>query len=788
MVVGSRQTVPQPLVTKCLTQVLMALCALWVSWAVVMGEENMEREGRAILWAKIQRIDTIEFALSGEAQPLQRQDVELAPAAKIKRLTNQGSFYVLQTAPLDLTRTYTLHVRGVGKRELQPDGVLDQFFSDKPLGCTVETDRAVFRLFAPRAREVTLLLFERYDAEQGREYPMRRDRQGVWETVVRQNCVGLCYAYRVVGPQSPTEMFDPTRHVVDPYAKAVVTLNHFRHPGKALILGQEDFDWEGDTWVRIAPRDLIIYELHVRDMTAHPSSGVPENLRGTYLGLIHSGATGGIDYIKSLGVNAVELLPVHEFANMEPPYKDASVLPVNTWNPYARNHWGYMTSCFFAPESYYATESTMEPGKYCGVDGRQVRELKELVKAFHKAGIAVLLDVVYNHVAQYEWNSFKLIDKKYYFRLDNDQNFTSQSWCGNDFKTERPMARRLILESVKYWMTEYHIDGFRFDLAALIDWETCERIIKEARRINPHAIFIAEAWGGGKYELAGFSDRGWASWNDQIRNGVKGQNPYDGLGFIFGKWQGGNNLRSMQNYVLGTLRSEGGLFLDPAHSVNYLESHDDHTFGDFVRIGNGDIRDEDVVLDVDAHVRLTERQMRLNKLGALFLFTAQGPVMIAEGQEFARSKVIAQCNVPDVRCGTIDHNSYNKDDETNYLNYRHAEINRELVDYYRGLIALRKSHLSFRRANKEHIHFFPGPLVFSFGFTIDGCRLGDSHDFAVLLNADPQQEATMGLPDGQWEVVVDDRRAGVEPLAGPVHGQVRVPPTSGMVLRRVVAQ
>ncbi|MCR4437710.1 MAG: alpha-amylase family glycosyl hydrolase [bacterium] len=763
--------------------------AALVAWSlttsvVAAGEDSMEQAGQGVVWAKIQRLDTVEFMLGFDAPNLRAADIEISPPTKIKGVRQEGRKVFLTTAPLKLTESYTLRVRGAGERELQPDGVLDQFYSDKPLGCQVQAGKATFRLFAPRARQVTLELFERHDQERGVEYRMHRDSQGVWECTVQEPCVGKYYAYRVAGPQSPTEMFDPHRHIVDPYARAVVTLNHFRHPGKALILPEDDFDWEGDTWVKVSPRDLIIYELHVCDMTAHQSSGVPEALRGTYLGLAYPGAPGGIDYIKSLGVNAVELLPVHEFANMEPPYKDPTILPANTWNPYARNHWGYMTSYFFAPESYYATGGTMEPGRYCGIDGRQVRELKELVKAFHKAGIAVLLDVVYNHVAQYEWNCFKLIDKKYYFRLDDDQNFTSVSWCGNDFKTERPMARRLIIESVKYWMTEYHIDGFRFDLAALIDWETCEQIIAEARGINPDVILIAEAWGMGKYELAGFSDRGWASWNDQIRNGVKGQNPYDGLGFIFGKWQGGNNLHTIQNYVLGTLRSEGGLYLDPAHAVNYLESHDDHTFGDFVRIGNGDVREDDVVVDLDAHARLTERQMRLNKLGALFLFTSQGMVMMAEGQEFARSKVIARCDLPDVRCGTIDHNSYNKDDETNYLNYRHADINRELVDYYRGLIALRKAHPSFRRASKDEIHFFNGPLLFSFGYLVDGRWLGDSHDFVVVLNGDPQQEAAMALPEGTWWTVVDHRTAGLEPFGPPVRGLVKVPPTSGMVLRR----
>jgi pullulanase/glycogen debranching enzyme len=237
----------------------------------------------------------------------------------------------------------------------------------------------------------------------------------------------------------------------------------------------------------------------VRDLTAHASSEVEK--KGTYLGLIEKGKTGGLDYLKSLGINAIELLPIHKFGTIEIPYRDSSVLsegyPINTWNPYARNHWGYMTSYFFTPETYYATDGTLDPNKMNGTDGRAVREFKDMVKALHKENIAVILDVVYNHVSQYDYNCFKYLDKFYYFRTDSAGNFLSLSGCGNDFKTERPMARRLIIESIKYWMTEYHIDGFRFDLAAMIDFETAKAIYQEAKKINPNVILIAEAWGGG---------------------------------------------------------------------------------------------------------------------------------------------------------------------------------------------------------------------------------------------------------------------------------------------------
>ncbi|NOY57634.1 MAG: pullulanase, partial [Calditrichaeota bacterium] len=447
---------------------------------------------------------------------------------------------------------------------------LDKFYSEKKLGCTWDSEHTTFRLFAPCATEVTCVLFEKYTDKAGNEYPMQRDKDGVWELFLPGYYFGMTYGYKVAGPAGDNEMFDPTKLVADPYSQAVVTKNEYLHRGKTLISKPLDYDWEGDGFVNYDHEDLIIYECHVRDMTAHSSSGVSAELRGSYKGLIRHGKRGGIDYIKSLGVNAVEFLPVQDFANIEIPYNKSVNGVINTWNPYARNHWGYMTSYFFAPESYYASGNTLQPGGYCGTDGRQVSEFKDVVKAFHREGIAVIMDVVYNHVSQYDQNCFKLIDKKYYFRLHDDGAFCSYSGCGNDLKTERPMVRRLIIDSIKFWMQEYHIDGFRFDLAAMIDWETIDAITREARKINPNVILIAEPWGGGKYAPAEFSQHDWAAWNDQFRNGVKGQNPDDGQSFIFGRWWQHENINTIKRYILGDPVRDGGLFLRKAHSVNYL--------------------------------------------------------------------------------------------------------------------------------------------------------------------------------------------------------------------------
>ncbi|MCS6809545.1 MAG: alpha-amylase family glycosyl hydrolase, partial [Bacteroidota bacterium] len=456
----------------------------------------------------------------------------------------------------------------------------------------------------------------------------------------------------------------------------------------------------------------------------------------------------------------------------------------NDANPYERNHWGYMTSFYFAPESYYASESTLAPHQWSGADGRAVRELKDLVRTLHKQNIAVIMDVVYNHVSDFDANPFKYIDKHYYFRTDSAGNYINTSYCGNDFKTERRMARRLIIESVKYWMKAYHIDGFRFDLAAMLDRETCEEIIREAQAINPHVLLIAEPWGGNKYEPRMFSDIGWASWNDQIRNGVKGQNPHDGLGFIFGKHQGNNTKQSEQAFINGTLREDGGLFLRKEHSISYLESHDDETLGDFIRIGLGECTMHTVISDINNHARLTPLQLQLNKLAALYLFSTQGPIMIHSGQEYARSKVIAPGNPHEPRAMMIDRNSYNKDNATNYINYYHAIANKELLNYYKGLIALRRIYPNaFGSATKDDIEFLDTYDDHSIAFRIrhNSAVKGYPKAFIVILNGNLTKPVELSMPEGTWHVIANaDKVSPIVPL-GSISGRLRIGASSGLI-------
>lgn len=636
-------------------------------------------------------------------------------------------------------------------------------------GAFVGEGETEFRLYAPKAENVFLVLFEKYDDETGKEIPMTKEENGDWSISVEGIGYGIIYGYRLEGDYPGN---DPNVIVADPYSKAAVTQNTFQHIAKSLIVDQT-FDWGNDKWITQDWRDLVIYEMHIRDMTSHPTSGSKHP--GTYTGFTDDEQNGGIAHLKEMGVNAVQILPMQDFANEEVPFSDPNTPVFNTWNPYGRNHWGYMTTFFFAPESYYSSDGTNAYGAWNGTSGSAVLETKEMVKTLHQEGIAVILDVVYNHVSNYDYHPFKYIDRESYFRLDKDGHYIAKSGCGNDTQTEHPIMRKLILESLKYWMTEYHIDGFRFDLGYLIDAETRKEIIAELKMINPDVIILAEPWGGG-YDPKGFSEMGWASFNDQFRNGVKGQNPNDGHGFIFGQWQGENTSLELQRFVTGSLQKDGGQYVDVRHSVNYLESHDDHTLGDFVRLGTRLANDHGLIEDRAQNARVRDLQLKMNKLGALYLLTSQGMTFIHQGQEWGRSKVIAQTDFVDKRVGQIDHNSYEKDNETNWLIWTEKSENAELVDYYKGLILLRKSHPEFRQSNPEDFEFFETGNSVSVAYQLQ-------NKFIVILNGESSESVSIPLPEGNWKILVDGMNANLKDGL-ILTGKVSAPPVSGLVLIR----
>ena len=635
-------------------------------------------------------------------------------------------------------------------------------------GAFVEGNQTTFKIHAPRSTEVYLVIFKKPEDELGKEYPMVKNDFGDW-TITRSDVdFGALYGYRLSGPVN-----DPNIIIADPYSKATVTNNSHQHIAKSLIIN-EDYDWNGDQWVSIAPEDLIIYEMHIRDMTAHHSSEAYQ--KGTYLGLTDETQRGGIPHLIEMGINAVQIMPLQDFANVEVPFQDKNQSINNDWNPYAINHWGYMTSFFFAPESYYATDGTNKPLSWNGTDGRAIHELKDMVKAFHNENIAVIMDVVYNHVSQYDYNPLKYIDRDLYFRFDEKGNWSAKSGCGNDCKTESPVMRNLILESLKYWMTKYHVDGFRFDLGQLIDANTRDLIISELRTINPNVIILAEPWGGG-YDPAGFSDQGWASFNDQFRDGLKGS-VFDikDKGFLFGKLRKGDDQKFLRRLATGSLREHGGQYISSDHSVNYLESHDDLTFGDRLRITGGFNEKHEIINDPISHAKVDGDLLAMNKLGALYLFTSQGIVFMHQGQEWARSKVIANTDAPDEFEGQIDHNSYEKDNETNWLNWNEKGLNSDLVDYYKGLIQLRKKYPSLRKSNPEDFKFFDFGKQIAVGYIV-------KEKMAIIMNGSKTDNVSTTLPIGNWRMIVDGDSVQLDSHK-IMSGEINIAPISGMVLVR----
>jgi pullulanase/glycogen debranching enzyme len=653
-----------------------------------------------------------------------------------------------------------------------PVAQFDQLYSNKTLGMSIEDGRFVFRVFAPRANKMEIAFFRSAGGPAYETHDMTRDDQGVWEYSTNKRMWNKYYGYLVQAENGKGDMFNQNTLIPDPYSKVVSTQNNY-HINARTFIYKDGYDWEGDTWVKPKdPRDLIIYEAHVRDLTADASSGVDEP--GTYLGAIEK-----IEYLKRLGINAVEFLPLQDFANIEIPYRDSTTALFNTWNPYERNHWGYMTTFFFAPENYYGSNGTMKKDAFIDDKGKSVEEFKTLVKALHRSGIAVMMDVVYNHTSTYDPNPFKMLDKKYYYRLDENQDFISLSGCGNDFKTERPMARKMIVESVLYWMKEFHIDGFRFDLGAMIDDGTLDEIIREARMVNPNVVIVAEPWGGGKYNPEHFSELGWGSWNDRFRNGIKGQNPHDRPGFIFGNWDEGVSRSNVMRFLMGSLQSDGGQYLDARHSVNYLEAHDDETFGDFVRIYLGKAQEDQVIEDLADHHLLSPEELKFNKLGAFILGTSQGMTMIHAGQEYGRSKVIEVNQVPDEKQGMIDRNSYNKDNTTNYLNYNIAKQNQELIDFYASVFRLRQVYPQLRKAPREALEPFFADSEFGIGYRI--YPSGDYHEeLLILVNGSQDKPAFYNLPAGMWTCLLSTNDCPKEKILN----HITLEPSSGVILKK----
>lgn len=492
--------------------------------------------------------------------------------------------------------------------------------TDLELGAIVEGNRTTFRLFAPRATGVIVSYGQVAETSDGIMLPMERVDSTTWEAVVDQNLDGWFYTYRVEGKSyEGTSHFDSTFPVLDPYAKACIG-----HRGPAIVVAPERLQPVKEQFTPPQWHDLVILEGHVRDLAAHAPIKLSADERRGYAGLRKWLKAEG-SYIKEMGVNAVELQPIQEFDNRLP----------------EDYHWGYMTVNYFSPESSYA----QDPEK-----ASQIEEFRGLVQDFHDEEISVILDVVYNHVG--EPNHLLFVDKFYYFHVDEANDLMNWSGCGNDLRCDSPMARRLIIESLTHLIETYDVDGFRFDLAELIGIEVLREIEVALKKVKPSIILIAEPWSFRGHIQDELKETGFASWNDGFRESI--------ADYVLGK----GNQGAIQHFVSGSPSSSRFA----AQTINYTESHDDHCWLDRITERPHHDASDPTTLD-----------RRRTHLMASILFVSLGVPMLAEGQDFLRSKQGIS-------------NTYQRGD-VNALDYNRRYVFSGTHGYFRDWIHFRRSDL-----------------------------------------------------------------------------------------------
>ncbi|MDD4004577.1 MAG: type I pullulanase [Elusimicrobiaceae bacterium] len=630
----------------------------------------------------------------------------------------------------------SVSVEGLGTRALVPGRLLDSeyFYSDARLGVVKENGAFAIRVFSPAASAVTVLLAR--DISSGtavQEIPMSALEHGLWQARISEDIRGRYYQLRVTRGGITVDGLDP-------YSRS-----NTAHNGWSLIIDDK-------TPVAAGPdfdnSENIVYELHLRDMTIDPASGV--KYKGKYRGLAESGTryaknpalATGLDHLVELGVNVAHIMPVQDFENDE---------SSETYN------WGYMPVHFNSPDGWYATRTD---------DESRVRELKQLVDALHKKGIKVVLDVVYNHTA--EGNpavayGFNALAEDYYYRTKDDGSYWDGSGCGNEFRSESRMGRKFLLDSLEYWVSEYRIDGFRFDLMGLIDLETITLAVKRLRAINPNIFIYGEPWAAGatpiaKTEKGDQRGKGFAVFNDDFRNAVKGS--------VFDLKPGYVQAGLYRDEVMQGIRGSIDTFASsPLESINYVSCHDNHTLFDRISLTE----------DIDVS---TSDRIKMDLLANGIILTSQGLPFLHAGEEMLRTK-------------KGEHNSYNLGDDINMIDWsRKAEFG-PVFDYYRGLIALRKAHPALRMKTAGAVRgglkfydelglYLKKPCI---GYVLDGKAAGDSWARMVVLINPGAAAEKFALPQrGKFRAAVFDGVVSPAGSAQVYEGVLAVPARSMAVL------
>lgn len=591
------------------------------------------------------------------------------------------------------------------------------YYDGTDLGLIYQAQESKFRLWAPTASEAYVLLYADWQTSEARRFPMTRDVKGTWLLKVEENLHGMFYTYQVL-------IGDQWNEAVDPYAAAVGV-----NGDRAYIVDMARTDperWTDEKPPFQSPLDAVIYELHVRDYTIHPNSGV--EFKGKFKGLTETGTRGpggirtGLDHIVELGATHVELLPIYDFAT-------ESVDETRLHEP--QYNWGYDPKNYNAPEGSYATDPY--------VPEVRIRELKELIQTFHDQGLRVIMDVVYNHVYDGYLVNFTKLVPGYYLRYTKDGKFSNGSGCGNDTASERPMMRKFIVESVLHWVKEYRVDGFRFDLMGLLDVQTMNDIRARLDEIDPTIMTIGEGWvmnteldekKRANQQQAALMPR-IAHFNDGFRDAVKGDIfHFDYKGFVSGGV--GYQSKVKQGIVGGIPYSQDikAFASEPDQCVNYVECHDNHTLWD------------KIMLSTDGESDAVRRDM--HRLSSAMILTSQGIPFLHAGQEYYRSKNGVE-------------NSYNASDEVNRLDWGMASEHQDGVKYIQRLVQLRRNHPAFRMRDaasiRKHLHFEPCP-EHAVAFTLRDHAGGDPAEHIYVLYYAGRKPSSLTIPElGDWNVL-----------------------------------
>lgn len=612
-----------------------------------------------------------------------------------------------------------------------PDFAAYPVYTGNDLGVTYAPSATTFTVWSPAAQAMRLRL---YTAGQGgkavKRLKLKRQNQGTWSGTLPGNWEGRYYTFQAkVNGKWLAE-------VPDPYAKAV-GVNGRRGMVVDLTTTNPE-NWQYDVRPPLAgPQDIILYELHVRDLTIHPSAGAA--YPGKFLGLAErgnrsrEGLSTGLDHIKEMGVTHVHILPAFDFRSL-----DETRLSDGKYN------WGYDPQNYNTPEGSYATDP---------YDGRvRIREFKQLIKTLHDNGIRVIMDVVYNHTGFTQESLFNQLVPGYYYRQNAEGGFSDAAACGNEVASERAMVRKFILESVLYWAKEYHVDGFRFDLMGIHDIETMNAVSDGLRAIDPSLFVYGEGWTAGGSPLPDEERalkantaklHGIAAFSDEIRDAIKGHvfSP-EAQGFVSGK---GDLRESLKFGIVGATfhpqvnygavnYAKSAWAPEPTQSIVYASCHDNHTLWDRLAIANPDATEEE--------------RIAMHKLALGIVLTSQGVPFLHAGSEFLRTKQGVE-------------NSFESPDAINQIDWSRKAQYQDVVRYVKNLILLRKLHPAFRMGKaaqiRQQLTFQPTETDQVLVYTIDGQASGDNWKHILVAFNGSSQNQGVSFPYAEWQLAVNDQ-------------------------------